>query len=73
MEEAKQLIEEIEKQLTEVKYHLDRGSLESAAIKSEYVPFSNKVVFLLIGLYMKMSNVSPEFNAPLLLENKIFV
>lgn len=37
MEEAKRLIEEIEKQLTEVKYHLDRGSLDSAAIKSEYV------------------------------------
>lgn len=37
MEEAKRMIAEIEKQLIEVKYHLDRGSLESAAIKSEYV------------------------------------
>jgi len=37
MEEAKRLIEQIEKQLIEVKYHVGRGATESAAIKSEYV------------------------------------
>ena len=37
MKEANSLIEEIEKQLIEVKYYLDWGSPESAAIKSEYV------------------------------------
>tara|TARA_R100000027_G_C2244456_1_gene92886 strand:+ start:1083 stop:1250 length:168 start_codon:yes stop_codon:yes gene_type:complete len=37
MKEADLLIEEIEKQLIEVKYHLGRGSIESAAIKSEFV------------------------------------
>ena len=37
MEEANRLIEEIEKQLVEVKYHLKRGAVDSAAVKSEYV------------------------------------
>lgn len=37
MDEARKLINEIEQQLIEVKYHLDGGRIESAAIKSEFV------------------------------------
>ena len=37
MEDANSLIDGMEKQLIEVKYYLNRGLVESAAIKSEYV------------------------------------
>lgn len=49
MSEANRLIEEIEKQLIEVKYHLDRGDVKAAAIKSEYVKRPSVALYKLLN------------------------